>query len=129
MVGKVIVHRSSEGETVARIVEAEAYRGPLDLAAHSAGGRRTKRTEVMFGAPGHAYLFRLYGVCWAFNAVAAGEGEPHAVLVRAVEPLHGTELMSRRRSVAQEARELTNGPGKLCEALGLTGAHYGEDLC
>jgi DNA-3-methyladenine glycosylase len=128
-IGQVLVHRTPDGITAGRIVETEAYRGPEDLAAHSAGGRRTARTEVMFGTAGHAYMFLLYGMHWAFNIVAASEGEPHAVLVRAVEPVVGLELMSRRRGVARERVELTNGPGKLCQALALDGRLYGADLC
>jgi DNA-3-methyladenine glycosylase len=128
-IGKILVHRAPEGTTAGRIVESEAYRGPEDLAAHSAGGRRTRRTEVMFGPPGHAYMFLLYGMHWAFNIVVATEGAPHAVLVRAIEPVHGLDLMSLRRGVEPERVTLTNGPGKVSGALGLTGAYYGEDVC
>lgn len=87
LLGRVLVTTSREGVTAGRIVETEAYRGPEDLAAHSAGGRRTARTEAMFGAPGQVYMYLLYGVHWAFNVVAGPRGAPHAVLVRAVEPL------------------------------------------
>jgi DNA-3-methyladenine glycosylase len=128
-VGKVLVHASPEGLAAGRIVETEAYRGPDDLAAHSSGGRRTKRTEAMFGPPGHAYMYLLYGMHWAFNIVAGLEGEPHAVLVRAIEPLVGAELMAARRGVARTSLTLCNGPGKLCAALGLDRAAYGLDLC
>lgn len=128
-IGKVLVHKTPEGITAGRIVETEAYRGPADLAAHSAGGRRTARTEVMFGPAGYAYMFTLYGMHWAFNIVAATEGEPHAVLVRAIEPIVGLSLMSARRGVAPDRVELTNGPGKLCQALALDRAAYGLDLC
>lgn len=128
-IGKVLVHRTPEGVTAGRIVETEAYRGPEDLAAHSAGGRRTARTEVMFGPAGYAYMFTLYGMHWAFNIVAGSEGEPHAVLVRAIEPLIGHSLMSERRGVAPDRVALTNGPGKLCQALALDRAAYGLDLC
>jgi DNA-3-methyladenine glycosylase len=83
----------------------------------------------MFGPPGKAYVFLLYGTSWAFNIVVANEGEPHAVLVRALEPVAGLERMSKRRGVPPTARLLTNGPGKLCQALGITGADYGRDLC
>jgi DNA-3-methyladenine glycosylase len=127
-IGKVLVHRTAEGETAGRIVEAEAYRGPEDRAAHSWRGM-TPRTSVMFGPPGRAYVYLLYGVNWAFNIVTTGEGLPHAVLIRALEPLRGVELMSRRRGQAVTARELTNGPGKLTQALGITGADYARDLC
>ncbi len=128
-IGKILVHRTPEGETAGRIVEAEAYRGPLDLAAHSRGGLHSKRTTAMFGPPGHAYVYLLYGVCWAMNVVAAAEGKPHAVLIRALEPLRGLELMARRRNKPATSRELSNGPGKLTSALAITGADYGRDLC
>ena len=127
-IGKILVHRTPEGEAAGRIVEAEAYRGPLDLAAHSARGL-TKRTTAMFGPPGYAYVYFLYGSCWAMNLVAAAQGKPHAVLIRALEPLRGLELMARRRGKPATSRELTNGPGKLTAALGITGADYGRDLC
>ncbi len=128
MIGKLLVHAAPEGTTAGRIVECEAYRGPEDLAAHSAGGRRTARTEVMFGPPGHAYLFLLYGMHWAFNVVVAPEGHPHAILVRAVEPVLGAPLMASRRGIDPSRSQLTNGPGKLCAALGLDASAYGLDL-
>lgn len=127
-IGKTIVHRTVEGETAGRIVEVEAYRGPLDLAAHSARGL-TKRTAAMYGPPGHAYVYLLYGTCWAMNLVVADAGEPHAVLIRAIEPIRGIELMAARRRKPATSRDLTNGPGKLTEALAVTGADYGRDLC
>ena len=127
-IGKVLVHRTVEGETAGRIVEAEAYRGPLDLAAHSARGL-TKRTAAMYGPPGYAYVFLLYGTCWAMNLVVANAGEPHAVLIRALEPVRGIELMAARRHKPAASRELTNGPGKLAQALAITGADYARDLC
>lgn len=128
MVGKVLVHRDAGGLIAGRIVETEAYRGPQDLAAHSAGGRRTRRTEAMFGPPGRAYMYFIYGMHWAFNVVAGAEGQPHAVLVRALEPLLGAEVMAARRGLLTSAVGLCNGPGKLCQALGLDGGHYGLDL-
>jgi len=127
-IGKVLVHRTPEGEVAGRIVEAEAYRGPADRAAHSWRGL-TKRTAAMFGPPGHAYIYLLYGSSWAMNLVVAAEGEPHAVLIRALEPLRGLELMAGRRRRPASARELTNGPGKLTHAMAITGADYGCDLC
>ncbi|MEA2679600.1 MAG: DNA-3-methyladenine glycosylase, partial [Candidatus Binataceae bacterium] len=111
-IGKVLVHRTAEGETAGRIVEAEAYRGPRDLAAHSSRGL-TKRTAAMYGPPGYAYVYLLYGISWALNLVTTSEGEPHAVLVRAIGPLRGAALMARRRRKPVDSRELTNGPGKL----------------
>jgi DNA-3-methyladenine glycosylase len=128
-IGKILVRRSEQGVTAARIVEAEAYRGPQDLAAHSARGRRTARTEVMFGPPGHAYVFLIYGLHSHFNLVTGATGEPHAVLIRAVEPLVGAHLMAKRRRMEPSQVELTNGPGKLCEAFAIDRRDYGVDLC
>jgi DNA-3-methyladenine glycosylase len=127
-IGKVLVHRTPDGIAAGRIVECEAYRGPQDRAAHSWRGL-TKRTAAMYGPPGHAYMFMLYGTSWAFNIVVGKEGEPHAILVRAIEPLHGVELMAERRRLSPTSRTLTNGPGKLCQALALNRLHYGRDLC
>jgi DNA-3-methyladenine glycosylase len=128
-IGKILVHRTPEGEVAGRIVEAEAYRGPEDRAAHSYGGRRTRRTEAMFGVAGHAYVFFVYGMHWNFNLVTGKVGEPHAVLIRGVEPLWGSELMAARRGLDSGRRELTNGPGKLCQAFAIGAAQYGSDLC
>lgn len=127
-VGKLLVHASPEGLAAGRIVECEAYRGPEDRAAHSFNGRRTARTEAMFGPPGTIYMFRLYGSSWAINLVTGREGEPQAVLVRALVPVLGVELMSARRGIPPDRREISNGPGKLCQALGLDGSMYGKDL-
>ena len=111
-IGKILVHESPQGRVSGRIVEAEAYRGPQDRAAHSFGGRRTARTEVMYGPPGYAYVFFVYGMHWHVNIVTTAVDAPEAVLIRAVEPLEGIELMARRRGLAPERRELTNGPGQ-----------------
>ncbi len=129
LVGKALVHRSAEGLCAGRIVETEAYRGPEDRAAHSFRAKRTKRNEAMWGPAGHIYMFLLYGVHWAFNVVTGEIGQPHAVLIRSLDPIGPLDLMGRRRKMASQRRELSNGPGKLCAALGLDGAHYGQDLC
>jgi DNA-3-methyladenine glycosylase len=123
-----LIHDGPEGRVVGRIVETEAYRGPEDRAAHSFGGRRTARTEVMFGPPGHAYVFFVYGMHWNFNVVTTAVGQPHAVLIRAVEPLLGLDLMAARRGLPSTSRELTNGPGKLCRAFAIERGAYGADL-
>ena len=128
-IGKLLVHRTQQGLVAGRIVETEAYRGPEDRAAHSYGGRRTARTEVMFGPPGYAYVFFVYGMHYQFNLVTSKDGAPHAVLVRAVEPLLGIPLMAKRRELPENVVELTNGPGKLCQALGIGRESYGVDLC
>ena len=128
LLGKRLVVPAAEGVRVsARIVEVEAYLGVEDRAAHSYGGRRTARTETMFRVGGTVYVFFVYGMHHQFNVVAGPEGRPHAVLVRAVEPEEGIEVMRERRPVKKE-RELTSGPGKLCRALGIDGGYNGEDL-
>lgn len=127
-VGKLLISRIDAQLVVARVVETEAYKGPQDRAAHSFGGRRTQRTEVMFGAAGHAYVFTLYGIHSAFNVVTGEEGQPQAVLIRAVQPLLGFEHIVARRGAPLAGPGLTNGPGKLSEALGITRSHNGLDL-
>ena len=128
-IGKILVHHTATGVVAGRIVETEAYRGPQDRAAHSFNGRRTARTEVMYGPPGFAYIFFVYGMHFQFNIVTTREGDPHAVLVRAVEPVLGVEQMAQRRKLPTTSRDLTNGPGKLCQAFGLGKTDYGADLC
>jgi DNA-3-methyladenine glycosylase len=128
-IGQLLVHRLGGELLVGRIVETEAYRGPEDRAAHSFAGRRTARTEVMFGPPGFAYVFFVYGMHYQFNIVTTRVDAPHAVLVRAVEPVLGVEHMARRRNLPGDSRDLTNGPGKLCQAFGIGKAEYGVDLC
>jgi DNA-3-methyladenine glycosylase len=127
-IGKNLVVTGPDGTLVGRIVEAEAYRGPEDRAAHSFGGRRTARTEVMFGAPGHAYVFFVYGLHYHVNLVTTAVDVPHAVLIRAIEPILGAEAMAVRRGMLAGQRELTNGPGKLCQALGIDRSFNGSDL-
>jgi DNA-3-methyladenine glycosylase len=128
-IGKLLVHRTPQGLVVGRIVETEAYRGPEDRAAHSFGGRRTARTEVMFGPPGFAYVFFVYGMHYQFNLVTTKEGAPHAVLVRAVEPLIGIDDMARRRNLPATSLDLCNGPGKLCQAFAIDKQANALDLC
>src|SRR5260370_34516683 len=107
------------------IVEVEAYHH-TDRAAHSFVGR-TARSAVMFGPPGYAYVYRSYGIHWCLNFVCEGEGSASAVLIRALEPTHGLAAMRRRRGLAEE-RLLCAGPGRLCQAVGVTGADYGLAL-
>lgn len=128
LLGKLLWHRTPEGLTAGRIVEAEAYCGPEDDAAHSFGGRRTPRTEAMFGPPGRAYVFRIYGMHSCFNVVTAPSGSPQAVLIRALEPVEGLALMAARRGT-DDPLQLCSGPGKLCRALAIGKEQYGLDLC
>ena len=127
LLGKEIVHRGDAGVTSGIIVETEAYPGGEDLASHSAAGI-TDRTRVIFGPPGHAYVYLCYGMYWCLNFVVEREGAPGCVLIRALEPLKGMEIMRRRRPRAKSDREVANGPGKLTMALGITRRENGVDL-
>src|SRR5947209_2162028 len=128
LLGKLLVVPAPTGERASgRIVEVEAYCGVEDRASHAYAGRRTARTETMYRAGGAAYVYFVYGMHHQFNVVTGPEDVPHAVLVRAVEPAEGVELMRRRRP-ARKDRELTSGPGKLCRALGIDRSFDGEDL-
>jgi DNA-3-methyladenine glycosylase len=123
LLGKTLVH----GRTAGIIVEAEAYLGGEDLAAHSSRGI-TDRTRVIFGAPGHAYVYFIYGMYECLNLVAEPEGVPGCVLIRAVEPVDGLELMWKRRPAARKVEQLASGPGRLTLAMGITRRHNGADL-
>ena len=128
LLGKLLVVPDKKGNRVSgKIVEVEAYRGPQDRAAHSFGGRRTKRTETMYRIGGTAYVFFVYGMYYQFNVVTNVADTPHAVLIRAVEPVEGIELMRKRRE-GQPDHNLTNGPGKLCIALGIDRGLDAADL-
>jgi DNA-3-methyladenine glycosylase len=127
MLGTVLECETSAGVASGIIVETEAYLGEHDLACHAAAGR-TARTEPLYGPPGTSYVYFIYGMYWCFNAVTRAEGLPSAVLVRAVEPLAGIDLMRKRRSRIKNDVDLTNGPGKLCTALGIDGSMSAKSL-
>lgn len=128
LIGKKLVHRSPEGLAAGIIVETEAYIGPEDAGSHAYKARRTKRTAIQYGPGGYAYVYRIYGLHSCMNVVAAPEERPEAILIRALEPVEGLELMMRRRGT-EEVAKLCRGPGNLCQALGIGMEHYGMDLC
>lgn len=127
MLGMVLECHTPAGVASGVIVETEAYLGEHDAACHASAGR-TRRTDPLYGAPGTAYVYLIYGMYWCVNAVTRESGLPSAVLVRALDPLRGVALMRRRRPAARSVHELANGPGKLCRALGIDGAMNGKSL-
>lgn len=135
LLGKVLVVNNNNILCKGKIVEVEAYMGPMDKAAHSYNNRRTKRTEIMYGKPGFSYVYFIYGLYYCMNVVTREEGVPQAVLIRAVEPIAGFEDMSLRRFKKayselsnREKINITNGPSKLCSAMGIGRELNGLDL-
>lgn len=119
LLGRIIVTNIDNHLTCSRIVETEAYDGRMDKACHAYPNRKTPRTEVMFKEGGRSYVYLCYGIHYLFNIVTHAENEPNAVLLRAVEPIMGVEIMVNRRKIKSQIN-LTNGPGKLASALGIT---------
>ncbi|MED2971394.1 DNA-3-methyladenine glycosylase [Fictibacillus sp. B-59209] len=139
LLGMELVHQTDEGLASGIIVETEAYMGPEDMAAHSFGGKRTPRTEIMYAEPGHVYVYFIYGMHTCFNIVSGPPHKPEAILIRALEPKEGIPLMMHRRSMKipvlengawkpGQLKKLTNGPGKLCKAMGISLNDYGLKL-
>jgi len=126
LLGRLLVHETRGGRVVGRIIETEAY-DETDPASHCYGGP-TARNAVMFGPAGHAYVYRSYGIHWCFNVTAGRDGYGAAVLVRAVEPVAGVELMARRRRMGRASRDLARGPGRLTQAMAIAGRDNGADL-
>jgi DNA-3-methyladenine glycosylase len=129
LIGKLLVSSSPDGIVCLRIDEVEAYLGVDDPACHTFGGRRTPRTETMWGEAGHAYVYFVYGMHHCLNVVTVGEGVPEAVLIRGGRTLAGGEIVRRRRGAQVRERSLTDGPAKICQALAVAGRADGTDLC
>ena len=128
LLGKLLVTRIDQIHTSGRIVETEAYAGAIDRASHAYGGRRTNRTEIMFGEPGKAYVYLCYGIHHLFNIVTNKKDVPHAILIRSVEPVDGIEDMLIRTGKRKADYTLTKGPGNVSRALGIRTTHTGTDL-
>jgi DNA-3-methyladenine glycosylase len=132
LIGMELGSDLSKGECGGLIVETEVYVGPEDRASHSWNARRTARTEVMFGPRGYSYVFQIYGMHYCFNIVVGAGRVPAAVLIRALRPTFGLEIMANNRGlsiVPANLRQLTSGPGRLAQALGIDRQANGLDLC
>ncbi len=127
LLGRLLVHRSAQGVVAVRLTEVEAYAGPDDPGSHAFRGR-TARTAVMFGPPGHLYVYFTYGMHWCANLVCGPDGTASAVLLRAGEVVQGHELARARRPSARADRDLARGPARLTMAMGLDGTHNGNDV-
>lgn len=135
LLGNLIVKKVGNDMVVAKIVEVEAYRGTIDKAAHSYSGKATNRTKIMYGDGGFAYVYLIYGMYYCMNIVASTMDKPEAILIRAVEPIDGIDIMSKLRYgkdfndiTKKQKVNLTNGPGKLCIALNITKEDNGIDM-
>ncbi|MTK11636.1 MAG: DNA-3-methyladenine glycosylase [Clostridiaceae bacterium] len=136
LLGKILIHEVDGKMLYGKIVETEAYLGIKDKAAHSYGGRRTPRVEVMYGKAGFSYVFIIYGMYYCFNVVTQKAEIPEAVLIRALEPIENLDIIANNRFkkdyndlTKTQIKSLTNGPGKLCDALRINKTLNGEDLC
>jgi DNA-3-methyladenine glycosylase len=128
LLGKVLCAWDGQNLSAGIIVETEAYCGTADQACHARGGNRSPRTEIMYARGGVAYVYICYGIHYLFNVITHQEGEPHAILVRALEPLEGIDLMLQRRKIDKLQSRITKGPGSLTQALGISKADNGLAL-
>jgi DNA-3-methyladenine glycosylase len=128
LLGRLVVHRTAEGSVTARLTEVEAYDGPNDPGSHAFRGR-SKRNSTMFGPPGHVYVYFTYGMHYCMNLVCGPVGMPTGILLRAAEITAGTDIVRSRRPAAKTDRDLARGPARLVEALGVTSADDGADIC
>ena len=129
LLGKILITKWNGIETSGRIVEVEAYNGVIDKASHASGGRRTNRNEIMYGAGGFAYVYLCYGIHHLFNVVTNKKETPHAILIRALDPIKGIDVMLERTGKKQLDNTLTKGPGNVSKALGISfRQHSGRSL-
>ncbi|GAC1452970.1 MAG: DNA-3-methyladenine glycosylase [Chitinophagaceae bacterium] len=128
LLGKLLVTSFNDELTAGRIVETEAYNGIVDKASHSYSGRRTKRTEIMYGAGGIAYVYLCYGIHHLFNVVTNARGIPHAILIRGIEPVTGIDIMLRRMKKEKADYTIGRGPGNVSKALGISVQHTSLSL-
>jgi DNA-3-methyladenine glycosylase len=128
LLGKLLITNFDHQQTIGRIVETEAYNGIIDKASHAYNGRRTARTEVMYAGAGTAYVYLCYGIHHLFNVVTNKAGIPHAVLIRALEPVAGTDTMLLRTGKPKQDATLTRGPGNAAKAMGIQTSHTGISL-
>lgn len=128
LLGKVLFTEIDGEITAGIIVETEAYFGIQDKASHAYGGRRTNRTETLYNQGGVAYVYLCYGIHYLFNVVSASEGEPHAILIRAIEPLVGSDIIERRRNMPAAKAAISSGPGSAAKALGIDRSFDQKDL-
>jgi DNA-3-methyladenine glycosylase len=133
LIGCILVHKDSDGLTSGKIVETEAYMGFDDKGSHSYGKRHTPKMDPLYKSGGHGYIFPIYGIGYCFNVVTEPENVPRAVLIRALEPVEGKQIMGKRRHFScinpSNLKNLTNGPVKLCEAMHIDGTINGINLC
>ena len=128
LLGKILVTKFNGIETSGLIVEVEAYNGEIDKASHAFGGRRTNRTEIMYAHGGVCYVYLCYGIHHLFNVVSNDKDIPHAILIRALEPVKGIEMMLKRTNKEKADHTLTRGPGNVSKALGIHTKHSGVSL-
>lgn len=128
LLGLTLVHNSPDGITKGTIMEVEAYKGLEDAAAHVSRAGRTQRTAIQFEEGGYAYVYMIYGLYYCLNIVVNKKEIPETVLIRSLEPLEGIPLMRKRRKTNQ-IQKLCDGPGKMCQAMGITKALSGTDIC
>jgi len=136
LLGKILVHEINGVKLKGKIVETEAYIGSIDKASHAYGGKKTPRVETLYGIPGIAYVYFIYGMYHCFNVITKEEGSPEGVLIRAVEPVEGQDIMARLRFnkdlnelTKTQFKNLTSGPSKLCIAMNINKENNKQDLC